>query len=206
MAVAIVRVQDPVRSGNTINHFTKSQMAKVSNRYSLGSRIQDTHLYRWHSYPLNLIAPIVIIWKPLSVDNTPQPKHADVEETGLDSRNKSSKKKKKDKEAPSSIPPGKSDPSTKRTLWMRVHPSAWSEVWDTLKEACSNTLEEFRKEQERNAKQDPELKMPEELIELIDLRSRINCFEIMGPKSSQVLRGVLTADHEERKTFHEVRL
>lgn len=186
-----------------LNGCCDCQGAKPSAvRYSLGSRIQETHLYKWHSYPLDLIAPIIIIWRPLSTDNT-SPNHTDAEKTGLSNHKKPSPKMKKDKATPPSIPIGKSDPSIKRTLWIRVHPSAWSEVWVTLKEACSNTLEEFRKEQKGNTEKDLESEMPEESIELVDLRSRINCFEIIGPKSSQVLRGVLTADHEERTTFHE---
>lgn len=167
----------------------------------MGSRIQNTHLYKWHSYPFDLIAPVTIIWRPLPLDDTSQSSLSDAEGAGVANESKTSKGK--ENIASSSSPKTKTAPSIKRTLWVRVHPSAWVEVWDTLKEACSHTLEEFRKEQEGNAEQSSDV--PEESIELIDLRSRVNCFEIMGPKSSQVLKGVLSViDREERKPFHEV--
>ncbi|GJJ13300.1 hypothetical protein Clacol_007552 [Clathrus columnatus] len=168
-------------------------------RYSLGSRAQDTHLYKWRSYPFDLIAPITIIWKPFSIKNEDDLNLSNTEKTKVNNK-KNVSKKGKEKEVLLSLP---TDPSTKRTLWIRVHPSAWKEVWDTLKEASSYTVNEIRKEQEKDAEQNSTT-IQEESIDLVDLRSSVNCFEIMGPRSSQVLKGVLSAiDQEEREIFHQ---
>lgn len=109
----------------------------------------------------------------------------------------------------------KPDPDTRRTLWIRVHPSAWQEVWDTVKEVAGLTLDKIHKEGGSNGNENlgGKGKQPEQSplehedsIELIDLRSQINCFELMGPRSSQVLVSAMNVvNGDDRPIFKQVR-
>ena len=85
---------------------------------------------------------------------------------------------------------------TNRTIWLRFHPSVQIEVFDTLKEAASRTLDKYRANSTG----------PQEVtLKIADLRSHVNVFEIMGPKSSQVIKGALSpVASENRKEFLEV--
>jgi ribonuclease P/MRP protein subunit POP1 len=120
-----------------------------------------------------------------------------------------SKKKGKEKEVAKTVPPvAKQDVMSRRTVWVRVHPSAWDEVWSTLQDAASLALKDFQEEQHAtqgsNGTAD-ENHIPEESVEMIDLRSQLNCFELTGPKSSQVLRGVFKPiNAEDRPELNEV--
>ncbi|KIK69651.1 hypothetical protein GYMLUDRAFT_212368 [Collybiopsis luxurians FD-317 M1] len=67
-----------------------------------------------------------------------------------------------------------------RTVWIRFHPCVFSEVFSALRTSISYVLEVSRK-------QGSEVE-----IELADIRGDIGIFEIMGPKSNQVLRGALS--------------
>ena len=69
-----------------------------------------------------------------------------------------------------------------RSVWLRFHPCIHNEILEALKEAASQTLAEYKA-------QNPVA--GELMIELIDRRRQFNTFEIMGPKSSQILKGVL---------------
>lgn len=88
--------------------------------------------------------------------------------------------------------------STNRTIWLRFHPSVQLEVFDTLKEAASRTLVKY--------KTDPN--GPQEAtLEIADLKRHVNVFEIMGPKSSQVIKGALSpVTSENREEFLKVSL
>jgi ribonuclease P/MRP protein subunit POP1 len=85
---------------------------------------------------------------------------------------------------------------TNRTIWLRFHPSVQLEVFDTLKEAASRTLVKYKANSNG----------PQEVsLDIADLRRHVNVFEIMGPKSSQVIKGALSpAASENRKEFLKV--
>lgn len=70
-----------------------------------------------------------------------------------------------------------------RTVWVWVHPSVYDAVYVQMRVAAS-----FALEQAQEAK--PGRLLPFKL-EMADLREQVNVFEIMGPKSSQVIKGAL---------------
>ena len=85
---------------------------------------------------------------------------------------------------------------TNRTIWLRFHPSIQLEVFDTLKQAASQTLVKYKMDSND---------FQEATLEIADLTTRINVFEIMGPKSSQVIKGALSpVASENRKEFLSV--
>lgn len=83
-----------------------------------------------------------------------------------------------------------------RVVWLRFHPSAFAEVHKTICEVTSTVLAEVKKSSQSGAEHE---------VEIVDLRKDFNIFEIMGPKSSQVIKGALkpVAD-DKRKEFKEV--
>ena len=83
---------------------------------------------------------------------------------------------------PESLPESPDDKT--RTIWIRCHPSIFSAVLSTLKNAVSLGLDTLKKS--------PGYSQNSYSVEVIDLRNSINVFEITGPKSSQVVRGALT--------------
>ncbi|KAF9527535.1 POP1-domain-containing protein [Crepidotus variabilis] len=144
-----------------------------SQRYTPGARILNTHIYKLGSYPLGLISPATVMWKPVPLPTVPtEPTKAIILNQG-----KGDEKEKAPIKRSSST-----DPFRMRSAWVRVHPSAYEEVLKILQQAASQTLVDH---QQRNANS-------EELnLDLIDLRGHVNIYEIMGPKSCQVLKGVL---------------
>jgi len=105
--------------------------------------------------------------------------------------------KHKGKERVHDDPTEQTQPLRVRSVWLRFHPCIHDDILDTLKEAASQTLAEY------NARNPGagELK-----VEIIDQRRQINIFEIMGPKSSQILKGVLRpVMPDKRKDFLNVR-
>lgn len=80
-----------------------------------------------------------------------------------------------------------------RVLWLRIHPVIFEDVTRELQKATSQVLDRPRSSNE------------EIVVEIADLRGQVNAFEIMGPKSTQVLRGALTPIlKDERKEFKKV--
>ncbi|KAF8526144.1 NUC188 domain-containing protein [Gautieria morchelliformis] len=184
-------------------------------RYTLGSRVHETHLYQPGSYPFGLIAPAVIMWKPLSVaaphEGVPDGKGISDKDSQPKSKRRRRGKGKEKEDA--TEPVTKPGPGTLRTLWIRVHPSAWQEVWDAVQMSASIVLDECRQEYGAHGNKDDnnegrdsinEILSAEESIDLMDLRSQINCFELMGPRSSQIIRGAMTlVNGDDRPLFHE---
>lgn len=64
-------------------------------------------------------------------------------------------------------------------IWIRVHPSIFDQVFSTLKAVSGNILAEEN------------LSKRVQALQLRDLRGELESFEIMGPKSGEVLRRVL---------------
>ncbi|KAJ4501438.1 NUC188 domain-containing protein [Lentinula lateritia] len=137
-----------------------------AQRYTSGARVCKTHIYAPNRYPLGLICPITVMWKSRpSIMSKP-----------LEEASKSKKGKGKDKQK--EVPPEASD--NMRILWIYFHPSVYDEVFSALRTATSQTLEAAGSQ---GVIVD---------VELIDIRGEVGIFEIMGPKSNQVLRGSLS--------------
>ena len=69
-------------------------------------------------------------------------------------------------------------------VWLRVHPSAFDVVLSSLQLAASLTLDAAGRTNNG--------KVEEMEDEIADLRGQVNAFELIGPKSNQVLRGALS--------------
>lgn len=76
------------------------------------------------------------------------------------------------------------DDEAERTVWVRCHPSIFKDVLAALKLGSSLTLQDY--------KTNPNYANKAFTIELLELWDQLNVFEIMGPKASQVIRGVLS--------------
>jgi ribonuclease P/MRP protein subunit POP1 len=155
-------------------------------RYRSGSRALETHIYKYGSYPFDLIAPVSVIWMPqvlsdVAMCSDPHQSHSTATQAGQ-------KGKYKDP-APS---------LQQRVVWVRVHPSAFDDTVSTLQKAISLALQQMN--------QGGETTTEEKEVLIGDLRGQINAFEIMGPKSNQVLKGALSPVHQkdEDQQFHKV--
>ncbi|KIP10247.1 hypothetical protein PHLGIDRAFT_267125 [Phlebiopsis gigantea 11061_1 CR5-6] len=139
----------------------------AAKRYQGGSRTCDTHLYERGAYPLGLIAPITVLWQT-------------GEDTSTSESSKSTQKasgNSKGKERANVLL------KSERTVWVWVHPSVFDRVFVELRTAASFALEAAK---EAGQPSDPTYE-----IQITDLREQLNVFEIMGPKSSQVIKGAL---------------
>ncbi|KAH8104719.1 POP1-domain-containing protein [Cristinia sonorae] len=150
-------------------------------RFLTGARACDTHIYKPGAYPFGLIAPVTVIWQsskdtmheepgPRTVHKAKHPKHPNEDNLQV-----------------------KSTPI--RSVWVRVHPSIFTEVYIALQTAASYALDAAKAANGADSKVVLS-------VEIADLRERLNVFEIMGAKSSQVLKGALKPLFEKgRKDF-----
>lgn len=169
-----------------------------------GARTLETHIYKCGAYPFNLIAPVTIIWKPVfsppdpsspgdpskasQPSATPQTSNP-TSEAASGSETRKRKRKGKEKETSSqSIPHA----DISRTVWIRSHPAVFDDIFSALQTTASLTLGAVR-----STSADTGSKYVE--IELADLRGQVNVFEIMGPKSNQVIKGALTPVAEDKR-------
>ena len=84
--------------------------------------------------------------------------------------------------------------SSPRTVWFICHPSISEGAFRTLVVSSSFAVEASESDNKRKHR-----------IEVVDLRGKFNIFELMGPKSSQVIKGALTPIHDdESKEFNRV--
>lgn len=67
-----------------------------------------------------------------------------------------------------------------RTVWVVCHPSIFESAFQSLTVSSSFAVEVSESDDKRRNK-----------VEVVDLRGKFNIFELMGPKSSQVLKGAL---------------
>lgn len=157
-----------------------------------GARVLNTHIYKPGSYPFDLISPVMVIWKP------PQPIAGTESAEGLSATTKLSKSSQKKKSgSKDKSKAGPSEPGI-RTVWIRSHPVAFSEVFSALQISASVTLEAIKQSSSATESSRHE-------VEIADLREQVNVFEIMGPKSSQVLKGALTpVGEDKREEFKKV--
>ena len=99
-----------------------------------------------------------------------------------------------DKKGKNKLPPSKPTEDMQRTLWLRVHPLAYDAVSSTLTRAAMRVLAAAKEAGE-----------PASEIEVTDFSGHVNAFELTGPKSSQVIRGVMRlVSDDKRKEVKEV--
>lgn len=185
-------------------------------------------------YPLGLIAPVTVHWKPLplseqkeiipatSSSKPTQLKTTDAE-PATDAKRKAKPKTKgngkgkgkanaPEEETP--VEPTSAPPDiVVRTVWVYVHPSAFDDVFAAVQTSASLVLEQLKKSSATaaSAPTDADVGMSTEQektyeVEIADLREEVNVFEIMGPKASQVIKGALSpVQQDQRPEFRRVR-
>ena len=137
----------------------------------------ETYVYGFNKYPYNLIGPAAIIW------------HADIPEPNMPqapavTRGTKARGKGKGKEKATSA----DNPQQRtRIVWIRVHPSITDKVHEALRVSTSFALEAVKQAGRITE------------VEIADLREHFNVFEIMGPKSSQVIKGALKPVLEDKR-------
>ena len=67
-----------------------------------------------------------------------------------------------------------------RTVWVVCHPSIFESAFRSLSISSSLAVEASESDDKRRHK-----------VQIVDLRGKFNIFELMGPKSSQVIKGAL---------------
>ncbi|EJC98842.1 POP1-domain-containing protein [Fomitiporia mediterranea MF3/22] len=141
-------------------------------RFSNGSRICHTHMYKPKSYPFDLIGPIEVLWKAdPNASSSPSTSQSQASATQKDKQRQTS-----------------SQEVRVRTLWIRCHPLIYDEVMSTIKYSVQARLQMAQ----NSGNEDVE-------IEMADLRDQFNIFELVGPKSSQVIHGALTPVKDESR-------
>ncbi|KAJ9106265.1 hypothetical protein QFC21_001410 [Naganishia friedmannii] len=135
--------------------------AWIGSRYETGGRMAELTLHRFREWPGGMIGPAEILWRPLAAAPT-------VDLKG--------KRKRKSENIVSSNPA-----STKRQIWIRVHPSIFNETHTTLVKAITSFYQQ----------KDGPAMASNSSLELRDLRGEFNSFEITGPKAIQVIGSML---------------
>ncbi|KAK0201890.1 POP1-domain-containing protein [Desarmillaria ectypa] len=156
------------------------ELSPGNRRYVLGARTLSTHIYSPTLYPRGLIAPITIMWRPFTRHESGAAEGPEETSTELTQAKRKRKGKGKEKAAEETDTPLNEE--TIRVVWIRSHPATHDEVFNALQTAASSVLDEIKKESTSDQAVD---------VEIADLRGKVNIFEIMGPKSSQVLKGAL---------------
>ncbi|KAI0076322.1 POP1-domain-containing protein [Panus rudis PR-1116 ss-1] len=162
----------------------------AAKRFVTGARACDTHMHKYNSYPFDLLGPATVIWQPLA----PSSKSSSEEEkSGSDEQteptNASGKRKRKGKSKGKEKVQDNPPPSSK-IVWVKVHPSIFEVVFQQLRLSASYVLEEVKKTRPNE---------PETIVEIADLRDKMNIFEILGPKSSQIIKGALKPVAEDKR-------
>lgn len=97
-------------------------------------------------------------------------------------------------EDPAACDKNKPTEDMQRSLWLRIHPGAYDAASSTLTRAAMRVLATAKEAGEPAAE-----------IEIADLRGHVNAFELTGPKSSQVIHGVMKlVSEDKRKDVKEV--
>lgn len=189
----------------------------LSPRFLTGARIAESYIYKAGSYPFDLIAPITVIWKPVERANVPvqpgptastepaQGTNGTQAAAGAKKKRRNKKNKGKAPETqpieviqPTQLPSATQSSDEVRIVWIRSHPAVFEEVFSTLQNAASLALVSLKKAF-------PTEDVEKFEVEIADLRESINVFEIMGPKSNQVLKGALTpVGEDKREEFKKV--
>ena len=155
----------------------------IVHRFVSGARACDTHIHNHGTYPYDLIGPVTIIWQALSTTET------------ISKQQPTSSKEKSAGKAKQTVSLG-----PVRVAWIRAHPTIFDEVLLALRLSASFALE--RVEADFDAPDSEKCN-----VDIADLRDCLNIFEIIGPKSSQVIKGALKpVKNDKRNDFKEVRL
>ncbi|KAJ7288398.1 POP1-domain-containing protein [Mycena rebaudengoi] len=168
-----------------------------AKRYLPGARTIDTHVYEPTLYPFGLIGPATIIWRPLSVAPKPSVQGDASASSAANAGTQKRTGKGKGKERAAADQPSDPD-AVSRTVWIRTHPAVSKEVFAALQKYASLMLDATRKAAPANTQID------ELGVELEELTGQVNAFEIMGPKSNQVLKGALSpVSQDSRDDFNQ---
>ncbi|KAK0221848.1 POP1-domain-containing protein [Armillaria fumosa] len=171
------------------------ELSPGNRRYVLGARTLSTHMYQSTLYPRSLIAPITIMWRPFTSSKPEAAEEPEEISTEPSQRKRKRKGKGKGKEKVTKEIDILPNEETIRVVWIRSHPATHDEVFNALQTAASSVLDEINKESTSDQVVD---------VEIADLRGKVNIFEIMGPKSSQVLKGALQPiASDDRTSFKE---
>ncbi|KAJ7645420.1 ribonucleases P/MRP protein subunit POP1-domain-containing protein [Mycena polygramma] len=192
---AIIQIQGPEKIVRTVleNCCDLQGPGPGAKRFLPGARTIDTHIYEPAQYPFGLIGPATIFWRP-----TPKPPDAqDTPQASTQPAVVGSQKRAKGKGKAKETPSVPLDPDTvHRTAWIRTHPGTSDKVFAALRTSALLVLDAARKTVPQGTQLD------DLGIELEDLSGQINAFEIMGPKSNQVLKGALSpVSQESREDF-----
>ncbi|KAG6811630.1 hypothetical protein H0H92_006499 [Tricholoma furcatifolium] len=163
-----------------------------SKRYSSGSRALETFIYKSGAYPFGLICPATVIWRASgsgSIPATDAPHSEDEQNAEPGDNQAASKRKRKGKGKEKDQTVSQPSPESIRVVWLISHPSAYEDVLLSIQTSASLILESDKR-------QNPEKEVE---IEIADLRGQVNIFEIMGPKSNQVLRGALSPIPQDKR-------
>lgn len=159
----------------------------IGPRFVSGTRTCETHLYKRAQYPHGLIAPITVLWCPES--STPKLNLAAMAREDREFHEMICSRKGKERANPIVY--------NDRVVWIWAHPSVFEEAYLELRTAASFALEAAGKTAPSGVKYE---------IQMADLREQVNVFEIMGPKSSQVIKGALRPVVDDtREEFKKVR-
>lgn len=127
------------------------------NRYESGARLGKTTIHQYRQWPSGLIGPADVLWKPLEASRSQSQFTTQVQEA-----------------------------EEERTVWIRVHPSMFEEVWTALTEAIKGYYEQGSSAVAASASGSGGGR-----IRMKDLRGDLCAFEVMGPRAAGVLRGCL---------------
>jgi ribonuclease P/MRP protein subunit POP1 len=177
-----------------------STCAQHIHRYLPGARTIDTHIYEPGQYPFGFIGPATIFWRPIPAPSKPQSPNAEAppQESIAEGSQPQKRSKGKGKAKQPATKSADSD-AVQRTVWIRSHPAISENVFAAIQASASSVLDAVRKAAPQGTQID------EIGIELEDLSGQLNAFEIMGPKSNQVLKGALSpASHDAREDFNKV--
>ena len=134
-------------------------------------------MYKSSLFPLGLLGPATILWRPLGdMADDPDVPH----------QSKSARKRKGRRRSNGFSNPDKQE----RTVWLRFHPAMFDEVQAALQDAAARTLDHIHRTMV-SVSLNSGAEETSETVEIVDLRGQVNAFEIMGPKSTSVLMGVL---------------
>ena len=101
-------------------------------------------------------------------------------------------------QAPGDAQPRQAAKDAIRVVWLMLHPAVYDDASAALQHAAKLALDS---DKQLDATADGKYEM-----EIADLRGQLNIFELMGPKTNQVLKGALKPiSQDETETFTQVR-
>lgn len=124
---------------------------KRGAKWLLGTRSWQGWLYERDGWPQKSIAPVTIVWCPLAETKTDDQQNKDRMDVDVDEENKKVKK-------------------SKRQVLIRVHPSAFLQLWEDLLRLS---------------------KIQKPTVIMTDLRYEIGSIELIGPASTEAITGTL---------------